>query len=86
MTPHRPTFSESEGDYQTILLLCQELAFDVDFSALACRENGALSLSEMHASGGQIQYNPSRTGFGVGYSGTVPAWTNGTANIELRGA
>ncbi|RFU35774.1 hypothetical protein B7463_g565, partial [Scytalidium lignicola] len=77
-----------DGDYEMLQLLNQELRFDVDVSTLVCGENGALYLSEMDASGGRSQYNPSGANYGSGYCDAqcpVQNWYNGTLNTNGQG-
>ena len=78
----------SNGDYEMLQLLGQELRFDVDVSTLVCGENGALYLSEMDASGGRSQYNPGGAAYGSGYCDAqcpVETWINGTLNTDSQG-
>jgi cellulase len=79
----------SDGDYEMLQLLGQELRFDVDVSTLVCGENGALYLSEMQATGGRNQYNPGGASYGSGYCDAqcpVQTWINGTLNTNGIGA
>lgn len=78
----------SNGDYEMLQLLGQELRFDVDVSTLVCGENGALYLSEMDATGGRSQYNPGGANYGSGYCDAqcpVETWINGTLNTNSQG-
>jgi cellulase len=78
----------SDGDYEMLKLLGQELRFDVDVSTLVCGENGALYLSEMDATGGRSQYNPGGANYGSGYCDAqcpVETWINGTLNTNSQG-
>jgi cellulase len=78
----------SDGDYEMLQLLGQELRFDVDVSTLVCGENGALYFSEMDATGGRSQYNPGGANYGSGYCDAqcpVENWINGTLNTNSQG-
>lgn len=78
----------SDGNYEMLHLLGQELRFDVDVSTLVCGENGALYLSEMDATGGRSQYNPGGAKYGSGYCDAqcpVETWRNGTLNTNSAG-
>ena len=78
----------SNGDYEMLKLLGQELRFDVDVSTLVCGENGALYLSQMDASGGRSSYNPGGATYGSGYCDAqcpVETWKNGTLNTNSAG-
>lgn len=79
----------SDGNYEMLHLLGQELRFDVDASTLVCGENGALYLSEMDATGGRTQYNPGSSSYGSGYCDAqcpVGTWFNGTLNTDRKGS
>lgn len=78
-----------DGNYVLVKLLGQELSFEVDLSTLPCGENGALYLSEMHATGGRNEYNTGGARYGSGYCDAqcpIRTWLNGTLNMEQRGA
>lgn len=78
----------SDGNYEGLQLLGQELSFDVDVSTLVCGENGALYLSEMDLSGGRSENNPGGANFGGGYCDAqcpVSTWRNGTVNTDSEG-
>ncbi|KAI0553602.1 carbohydrate-binding module family 1 protein [Xylaria curta] len=78
----------SDGNYEMLQLLGQELTFTVDLSTLPCGENGALYLSEMDKSGGRNQYNTGGANFGSGYCDAqcpVQTWKNGTLNTNGSG-
>jgi cellulase len=78
----------SDGDYEILQLLGQELRYDVDVSTLVCGENGALYLSEMDPTGGRSQYNPAGANYGSGYCDAqcpVQTWINGTLNTNSQG-
>jgi cellulase len=79
----------SDGDYEMLQLLGQEIRFDVDVSTLVCGENGALYLSQMEATGGRSQYNPGGANYGSGYCDAqcfIDTWVNGTLNAYSQGA
>ncbi|KAF8859705.1 endoglucanase I from Trichoderma Reesei [Acephala macrosclerotiorum] len=78
----------SDGNYEMLQLLNQELRFDVDVSTLVCGENGALYLSEMDKTGGRTSYNPGGASYGSGYCDAqcpVQTWINGTLNTASKG-
>jgi cellulase len=75
----------SDGNYEMLQLLGQELRYDVDVSTLVCGENGALYLSQMDPAGGRSQYNPAGANYGSGYCDAqcpVETWINGTLNTN----
>jgi cellulase len=79
----------SDGDYEMLQLLGQELRYDVDVSTLVCGENGALYLSEMLATGGRSSTNPGGANYGSGYCDAQcfdDTWVNGTLNTNGAGA
>lgn len=79
----------SNGNYEMLQLLGQELRFDVDVSTLVCGENGALYLSEMMSTGGRSSTNPGGANYGSGYCDAqcfVDTWVNGTLNTNGAGA
>ncbi|KAI0486555.1 putative endoglucanase [Xylaria cf. heliscus] len=78
----------SDGNYEMLQLLGQELTFTVDLSTLPCGENGALYLGEMDKTGGRNQYNTGGANFGSGYCDAqcpVQTWKNGTLNTNGSG-
>ncbi|KAI0391992.1 carbohydrate-binding module family 1 protein [Xylariaceae sp. FL0594] len=78
----------SDGNYEMLQLLNQELTFTVDLSTLPCGENGALYLGEMDKTGGRNQYNTGGAGYGSGYCDAqcpVQNWKNGTLNTKGEG-
>ncbi|KAI1267744.1 concanavalin A-like lectin/glucanase domain-containing protein [Xylariaceae sp. FL1019] len=78
----------SDGDYEDLQLLGQELTFTVDLSTLPCGENGALYLSEMDITGGRNDDNTGGASYGSGYCDAqcpVQTWMNGTLNTEGSG-
>lgn len=78
----------SDGNYEMLQLLGQELRYDVDVSTLVCGENGALYLSQMDPTGGRSQNNPAGANYGAGYCDAqcpVETWRNGTLNTSNQG-
>ncbi len=59
--------AEDEENYESLQLLNQEIAFDVDVSNLPCGMDGSFYLSEMEASGGRSLLNPGAAVYGTGY-------------------
>lgn len=57
----------NDTTYDMLMLLNQELAFDVDVSKVSCGINGALYLSEMDATGKASDLNPAGAKYGTGY-------------------
>ena len=57
----------SDTAYRTIPLKNQAISFDVDVSALPCGVEGAVTLSEMPADGGQFPQNKAGAKYGTGY-------------------
>jgi len=78
----------SDGNYEMLQLLGQELRYDIDVSTVVCGENGALYLSEMDPTGGRSQENPAGANYGAGYCDAqcpVETWINGTLNTNSQG-
>jgi len=78
----------SDGNYEMLQLLNQELRYDVDVSTVVCGENGALYLSAMDPTGGRSEYNPAGANYGSGYCDAqcpIQTWTNGTLNTAAEG-
>ena len=78
----------SDGNYEMLQLLGQELRYDVDVSNVPCGENGALYLSAMDPTGGRSLNNPAGANYGSGYCDAqcpVETWTNGTLNTDSQG-
>lgn len=78
----------SDGNYEMLQLLGQELRYDVDVSTLVCGENGALYLSQMDATGGRSADNPAGANYGAGYCDAqcpVENFKNGTLNTNGSG-
>ncbi|KAK6215077.1 exoglucanase 1 protein [Colletotrichum tabaci] len=77
-----------EERYQTFTLLGNELAFDVDLSAVQCSVNSALYFVAMDADGGKARHPTNKAGarYGTGYCDASCPRTNkfvgGKANVE----
>ncbi|CAI4214067.1 unnamed protein product [Parascedosporium putredinis] len=84
----RTYLMESDSKYQMFTLMDNELAFDVDLSAVECGMNSALYLVPMKPDGGMSDEPDNAAGakYGVGYCDAQCArdlkFINGKANIE----
>ncbi|CZR67134.1 related to cellulose 1,4-beta-cellobiosidase [Phialocephala subalpina] len=75
----------NDTTYDLLMLLNQELTFDVDVSKVPCGINGALYLSEMDATGKASDLNQAGAKYGTGYcDAQCPknTFVNGLPNIN----